>query len=47
MQATRGSTGAHARLLISHNFSDAFFRIKFPSYYIENVLRDGIYEGLS
>jgi hypothetical protein len=47
MQATRRQTGAYTRNLISHNFSEAFFKIKFPSHFIENVLRDGVYEGLS
>ena len=47
MQATRDSTGAQARSLISHNFSEAFFKHKFPSNYIENMIRDGEYEGRS
>ena len=45
MQAGRHPTGASARYLISRNFSVP--NTSFPSNYIENILRDGSYEGLS
>jgi hypothetical protein len=47
MQATRVSTGSMARKMISHNFSTALFKTKFRPNFIQNVLRDGIYEGQS
>ena len=43
MQATRNAVGAMTRYLISHNFST---KPKLPHNYIENVLRDGIYDFL-
>ena len=45
LQAVRGSTGAWARGLISRNFSN--FKMPNTSNYIENILRDGSYEGRS
>ncbi len=43
MQATRNAVGAMTRYLISLNFST---KPKLPHNYIDNVLRDGIYDFL-
>jgi hypothetical protein len=45
IQAVRYSTGALSRNLISRNFSN--FKLPNTSNYIENILRDGHYEGRS
>jgi len=45
MQVSRDSTLSVARVLVLNNITEA--KSKFPSNFVDNIIRDGFYEGLS